>query len=237
MVKARRKSPGVRGYVLQPLSATARETWSALFKPITVLYPYESEEEREELRRRFRGQHEVDWLKCIGCALCYRVCPNKCITMEDIKVEDSYEGPFRSVSAEKKKLIHRPGVDIGRCLFCGNCSEYCPTGAWSHTENFELADFSREALVYSAEQLRRDKQPTKEVVNRIQENPILDEETCIGCRRCSRECPTRCIEMIPGRKMRKGKPIENPRFDYSMCIGCGSCVEVCPSKSLTMEEI
>ncbi|MCJ2563147.1 MAG: 4Fe-4S binding protein, partial [Candidatus Thermoplasmatota archaeon] len=73
------------------------------------------------------------------------------------------------------------------------------------------------------------------VANRIEENPQLDAETCIGCKRCERNCPTRCIEMVPGPKMRKDKPIPNPKFDYSVCVGCKTCVEVCPSDSLRME--
>ncbi|TET90367.1 MAG: 4Fe-4S dicluster domain-containing protein [Methanomassiliicoccales archaeon] len=237
MAKAKRRSPGVKGWVIQPLRATFRETMSALLKPETILYPYESKEERDELRKYFRGQHRIDWLKCIGCQLCSRVCPNDCITMEKVKVGEDYQEPSRSEMDEKKNVVLRPGVNIGRCLFCGNCSEYCPTGAWVHTSVVELADFSRDALVFTAEQLKIEGKPTKELKNRIEENPKLDEETCIGCKRCARECPTRCIVMIPGKKMRKDKPIENPKFDYSICIGCGTCAEICPSDSLTMEEI
>ena len=106
-------------------------------------------------------------------------------------------------------------------------AEYCPTGAWVHTTVVELADFSRYALVFTAEQLKIEGKPTKELKNRIEENPKLDEETCIGCKRCARECPTSCIVMIPGKKMRKDKPIENPKFDYTKCIGCGTCAEIC----------
>ncbi len=234
----KRKPVKSKGWVVQPMRFTGRETRKALLKPSTILYPLQSEKEKwEALRQNFRGHHEIDWNKCIGCRLCSRVCPNQCIIMEDVKVEEDYKGPMRSNIAEKKNLIRRPGVDIGRCLFCGNCSEYCPTDAWSHTINIELTEFSRDALVYSAKQLKTEGEPSRELKNKIQENPKLDVETCIGCKRCFQECPTRCITMIPGPKERKGKPIENPEFDYSKCIGCGTCCEVCKPESLTMEEI
>jgi formate hydrogenlyase subunit 6/NADH:ubiquinone oxidoreductase subunit I len=128
-------------------------------------------------------------------------------------------------------------VDIGRCLFCGNCGEYCPTDAWTQTTLVELTGFERDALVYSAEQVKTEGGPSKKLVNKILENPRLDVETCIGCKRCFNECPTQCITMIPGPKMRKDKPIEIPEFDYSKCIGCSTCCDVCKPGSLKMEEI
>jgi formate hydrogenlyase subunit 6/NADH:ubiquinone oxidoreductase subunit I len=233
-----KKKRGFKGWIFQPMRFTAREMGGALLKPSTILYPLEKEREKwEALRENFRGHHEIDWLKCIGCRLCSRVCPNQCIEMEDIEVEEDYKGPSRSHMSERKNKIHRPGVDIGRCLFCGNCSEYCPTDAWTHTTLVELTGFEREALVYSAEQVKTEGERGKLLVNRILENPQLDVETCIGCKRCFNECPTQCIEMIAGPKMRKDKPIEIPQFDYSRCIGCSTCCDVCKPGSLTMEEI
>ncbi|MEE9223910.1 MAG: 4Fe-4S dicluster domain-containing protein [Thermoplasmata archaeon] len=239
VVLTAKKKRGLKGWIIQPMRFTGRELGRAIIhRPETVLYPLEKERDKwEALRENFRGQHEVDWIKCIGCKLCSKVCPNQCITMEDIKVEENYKGPSRSHLADRKNILHRPGVDIGRCLFCGNCGEYCPTDAWTQTTLVELTVFERDALIYSAEQVKTEGEPSKKLVNKIEENPRLDVETCIGCRRCYNECPTKCIEMIPGPKMRKDKPIEIPEFDYSKCIGCSTCCEVCKPKSLTMEEI
>jgi len=156
--------------------------------------------------------------------------------MEKIEIE-RYEGPSRCIIDEMKNVIKRPGVDIGHCLYCGNCEEYCPTDAWIFTRNCELSDYKREDLVYKAEELKITGERGKILINRIRENPILEVDKCIGCLRCERECPTRCISMVPGPKERKGKPIPIPDFDYSICIGCSSCAEVCPTKCLTMEEV
>src|SRR3989304_4191242 len=47
-------------------------------KPVTHLYPYQ----KVELPEAYRGQHNIDWFKCIGCELCAKVCPNECIYFE-----------------------------------------------------------------------------------------------------------------------------------------------------------
>src|SRR5947208_14715889 len=38
-------------------------------------------------------------------------------------------------------------IDMGKCMYCGLCSEPCPTGAIHHTPEFEGADYSLESLV------------------------------------------------------------------------------------------
>jgi len=245
----RGKHIGLTGWVLRPLALTVKRTYKALAPSwaggegvATRPYPYEGAEERERLRRNFRGQHVIDWEKCIGCSLCARVCPNQCITMEfvDIKPEEYKLDSSRAPIDEIHKGVKRPGVDTGHCLYCGNCAEYCPPGAWTFSEFVEIADFTREDLYYSAEELREKKQaeePTKFLVNLIEEHPILTVDDCIGCFRCERECPTRCISMIDGPNDRKGKPVPIPEFDYSLCIGCDSCVEVCPALCLKMEDV
>jgi NADH:ubiquinone oxidoreductase subunit F (NADH-binding)/(2Fe-2S) ferredoxin/NAD-dependent dihydropyrimidine dehydrogenase PreA subunit len=52
--------------------------------------------------------YEIDKNKCIGCSLCARNCPVKCITG----------------SREEKYTIHQEA-----CVKCGNCQEVCPVKA------------------------------------------------------------------------------------------------------------
>jgi len=236
---AKNRHLGLVGFVLKPMIVTGKQFITSLIRPITTMYPYESAEEREYYRRgNVRGQHQIDWQKCIGCGLCSRVCPNECITLERIEVGP--ENPFKSSRSkmdEMKKIVKRPGVDLGHCLYCGLCAEFCPSDAWGFVSKIELADFSRENLYFSAEELRSKKEEyTGRLVNKIQENPVLDVNRCIGCMRCQRECPTGCIEMIPGPNIRKDKPIMVPQFNYELCVGCESCASVCPAKCLIMEE-
>jgi len=207
-------------------------------KPVTVHYPYE----KVKMPKSFRGQHEIDWFKCIGCELCAKVCPNECIYFEFIEApaESPYLHPSRAQLDETKKIVRRPAVDVGHCLFCGNCSEYCPTDAWMFNQEYELADYAREDLFYHAKELKKeDKTSDKKIVlfNRIGEHPIVEADICIGCKKCERECPTQCIDMVDGPVQRKGKAIVVPEFDYNRCIGCQQCVDTCPVDCLYMEEV
>jgi uncharacterized Fe-S center protein len=56
-----------------------------------------------------------------------------------------------------------------------------------------------------------------------------DEEKCIGCGRCYRNCPGRAISMSPNAA---GKTVSH--VDPSKCIGCCECMTVCPTKAMHM---
>jgi NADH-quinone oxidoreductase subunit I/NAD(P)H-quinone oxidoreductase subunit I len=44
-------------------------------------------------------------------------------------------------------LLTRFDIDIAKCMYCGLCSEPCPTGSIHHTPEFEGADFSLESMI------------------------------------------------------------------------------------------
>jgi len=46
-------------------------------------------------------------------------------------------------------VVARPGtlqLDLGRCLFCGDCEQACPTAALTFTQDHQLATSDRQAL-------------------------------------------------------------------------------------------
>jgi NADH-quinone oxidoreductase subunit F len=47
---------------------------------------------------------------------------------------------------------------------------------------------------------------------------VIDEEKCIGCTKCARNCPVDAIS---------GKVKEAHRIDSAKCIKCGACMENC----------
>lgn len=79
---------------------------------------------------------------CISCRQCERVCPDKCIEIT----------AHKSPETNKLELIDFK-IDHGLCMFCGLCTEVCPTTCIINTNDFEMADYTRESLVYDLKRL------------------------------------------------------------------------------------
>jgi Ni,Fe-hydrogenase III small subunit/Pyruvate/2-oxoacid:ferredoxin oxidoreductase delta subunit len=77
---------------------------------------------------RFRGLPVIDPSRCTGsCAGCGEGCPT---------------GAIRT-GASPQEL----SLDLGRCLFCPECTASCPAGAISFTTDWRMATRDREGLV------------------------------------------------------------------------------------------
>jgi NADH-quinone oxidoreductase subunit I len=111
-------------------------------KRATVRYP----EEKPRLPARWRGRiiltHDPEGKeRCVACYLCAVACPVSCIALEAAEENDGRRYPrfFR--------------INFSRCIFCGFCEEACPTCAIQLIPDFEMAEYSRQNLVYEKEDL------------------------------------------------------------------------------------
>jgi len=113
-------------------------TFSQFFRPAyTVQYPDRMPlRVQDTLPYRYRGILEVDLEICTGCMACERACPINCIVIDARKDKQT-----------KTLSLHRFDIDMAKCMYCGLCSEPCPTGSIHHTREFEGADYSLESLV------------------------------------------------------------------------------------------
>ncbi len=108
-------------------------------KTVTRQYP----ENRETLTMfpRFRASlvmfrnDEGDHL-CTACGLCEKACPNGTISMLTTKNDQG------------KKILGKYVYRLMQCTLCNLCVEACPFGAIGMEQDFELAAYSRDDLIY-----------------------------------------------------------------------------------------
>lgn len=126
--------------------STARSCFTALpylfsigevRKEVTEQYPDPvSSRTADDLPSRTRGLLFNDIDRCTGCKDCEKICPTKCIFVEN------------EIGADSAKVwVAVFDVDFSRCIFCGLCVEVCNPQSLVHTRQFEGAVFLAGDLV------------------------------------------------------------------------------------------
>ncbi len=117
----------------------------------TEQYPLE----RPQVAERYRGaprlnvNPETDETLCIACDLCALACPENLIVVSS----------ERNTKTRRKELTNFT-YDLSRCMFCGLCEDACPTDALELTQDFELANYTREGAIWDRQALEQGPQPT-----------------------------------------------------------------------------
>jgi Ni,Fe-hydrogenase III small subunit/formate hydrogenlyase subunit 6/NADH:ubiquinone oxidoreductase subunit I len=119
---------------------------------------------------RFRGRPTIDRAKCPAhCRLCEEACPTRAIVLTD--------------------AAPSPQVDLGRCLFCTDCSVACPHGALTHGADHRLSARKREDLVQSGDAplpaVAALDEPLRKLLGR---SLRLRQVSAGGCNACEADC-------------------------------------------------
>lgn len=184
-------------------------------KPATKMYPVIPQEYRE----RTRGHIRIEEDKCILCGICGRKCPTNAITVE------------------RKERIWT--IERMQCIQCGECVESCPKKCLFMEP--EYTQPSTEKIIDTANVPEAEKPKAAPAKNgeakEVAAEPAAptdgedalkcDEEVCIYCGICVKNCPVDALEVDRKAKIWK--------VDQDTCITCGVCVEKCPKKCLVIE--
>jgi NADH-quinone oxidoreductase subunit I len=146
LVKRKELTFSERLYLPEIARALALSFRAIFRKKVTRQYPEEPLPKTAVTRGQPRlvlledGEH----LACVSCGLCEAACPAYAITIDGQETE-------RFIEREPKRFE----IDMLRCILCGFCEEACPKDAIFMSDELELADFTRQALVYDIEKLKR----------------------------------------------------------------------------------
>jgi len=129
----------------------------------TIGFPNDS----PTLPERFRGRPIIGPEPCKeGCAKCLEACPTSAIKIID----------------------QHPQIDLGRCLFCGECEKACPEDVFKFTKDFSMAANRRSDLVvsYGSEKVMVEKLK-KENLRLFKRSLRLRQVSAGGCNGCEVE--------------------------------------------------
>ena len=188
--------------VLSPYTA-----WKHAFEtPVTIKDPF-----NREAADRYRGFHQNDIAKCIGCGSCEAICQNAAIDM--VPVSDPKPGDSGL----------RPMIDYGRCCWCALCVDVCMTGSLTMSNEYKWVDSDPDAFRFIP---GVDKKPWDDVEKGYEREDV---------RRLSG------IERAPMGMVEAEERIDNfdeivagftraeAAIEADRCVECGLCVATCPT--------
>lgn len=145
--------------------------------------------ERERARPVLPPGAAADFrMKCVGCALCAKVCPEHCLTPSS-RLRD-----FGQIKMDFQRAYCRLACDF-------RCGEACPTGAIARLPGVKRCDVHAGRAVWRREACLRShdepycnacerKCPVKAIAM-IGGFPVVNPDVCVGCGACEHVCPAR----------------------------------------------
>jgi Ni,Fe-hydrogenase III small subunit/formate hydrogenlyase subunit 6/NADH:ubiquinone oxidoreductase subunit I len=115
------------------------------------------------LPERFRGRPVIHPDRCTSdCTHCIDSCP------------------VQAVRKENNALA----IDLGRCLFCGQCAQNCPSGAIEFSRKHRLAARTRADLIISGPEMKRAESIGRDLTRLLGRSLKLRQVSAGGCNAC-----------------------------------------------------
>lgn len=69
-------------------------------------------------------------------------------------------------------------------------------------------------------------------VNTTSYIPVINEDKCVACGKCTKVCPMEAINVENSTE--KNSKAKSAKLDENICLGCGVCVKNCPTNAISL---